>query len=103
MIAFWVEGQLTQLENVWLEYAGHFDWYNEYSLTHSCGLCYKRDDEDAAAKEATPYKKCARCKQTRYCCTAHQKSHWKEHKKDCQTPQARAKKEKKEKEKFGSI
>ena len=100
MIAFWVEGQLTQLENVWLEYAGHFDWYNEYSLTHSCGLCYKRDDEDAAAKEATPYKKCSRCKQTRYCCTAHQKSHWKEHKKDCQTPQARAKKEKKEKEKF---
>ena len=36
-------------------------------------------------------KRCARCRSAKYCSVECQKSHWSEHKKNCQAPQAEVK------------
>jgi hypothetical protein len=46
-----------------------------FRKTMMCAFCGMLDEERL--------NKCARCKQTYYCCREHQKAHWKEHKPDC--------------------
>ncbi|KAJ7098582.1 hypothetical protein B0H15DRAFT_821301 [Mycena belliarum] len=50
------------------------------SLKKSCEKCRKRPDQ-----EGTGYSVCASCKVARYCSRECQTSHWKEHKRLCQT------------------
>ncbi|KAF8198326.1 hypothetical protein K438DRAFT_1933655 [Mycena galopus ATCC 62051] len=50
------------------------------SLKTSCEKCRVRPDQ-----EGTGYSICASCKVSRYCSRECQKSHWKQHKKLCQT------------------
>ncbi|KAJ7474080.1 hypothetical protein FB451DRAFT_1247807 [Mycena latifolia] len=50
------------------------------SLKKSCEKCRRRPDQDG-----TGYSVCASCKVSRYCSRECQTSHWKEHKKLCQT------------------
>ena len=60
----------TQAESQPILAARHFYW-------GSCSVCFK------SSSSSSPMKRCTRCQSIYYCCPAHQKSHWKKHKKLC--------------------